>query len=194
MECNYYPLIALTATKKDMVDFTLEDGPCPVDEEHFVLLNRPGTPILSYATVLRGMDIPGVFEGDIISFEGTDYIVKYQRGFNAISIDKSKIITLENITAENVKTHMFFQRSFDWIEPATIKFRVNQNKFFTFQNIYGYFDGRLLFTDSKLCKQKEIIAQQDAGVTYQGKKACFGKNPFGTVKLVKGKIEIEERR
>lgn len=194
MESNCYPLIALTKCRTNMVSFTLEDGLCPIDEEHFVLLNRPGSPILRYDTVLRGMDINGIFEGDIVNYEGTDYMIKYQRGFNAISLDKSKVITLDNITACNVKTHMYYQRDFAWIEPTMIKFRVNNNKFFTLRNIYGYFDNRIVFNDIKLRNKETLIVQQDAGLTYDGQRACFGNNAFGSVKLVKGKIEIRGRK
>ena len=66
--------------------FYIEDCPSKLSEETFVLLNKPGTPIM-YCDVFRGDAETGLFEGDIILCEGRDWLICYDRGFYAINRD-----------------------------------------------------------------------------------------------------------
>lgn len=185
---NYYPLIAMNKAGTDMVQFSLEDGICPITADLFILTNRSGSPILRYDTILRGMDIPNIYEGDIITYKQRDYIVKYQRGFNAISID-GQVINLQWVKDIKVKTHMYFQDIFKRIELTKIRYRCG-DFYFTIRKIYGATKTHLIVNDrnKKFLPLTEI--QQDAGISMCNKRLYYGNNADVNVCLHKGHMKI----
>lgn len=65
-------------------DFSVLDVPVLIDDSRFVLLNKPGTPILLVNTIVSGADIPNIYEGSVIVSDGVEYTVSYKRGFAAM--------------------------------------------------------------------------------------------------------------
>jgi hypothetical protein len=90
-----YPLRALAKGGSSYCVFDLNDGPGRWDDEHFILMGRPNSPILRYDSISRGSDIPGVFSGDIVSVKGDDYLVIYHRGLVAKNLVTKKIFYLD---------------------------------------------------------------------------------------------------
>lgn len=182
----FYHLLALTKDRRDVVAFSLLDGPCMIGENQFVLVNRPGTPILRYDSIMRGMDIPGIFEGDIINYRGKDFIVKYQRGFNGYSLN-GDVVDMNELSNGIVKSHVYFQDIFKQIAPTKIRYRIG-NKHYTIDKVFSA-PGRkgVVFNDKRLGIVELNRIEQDAGTIVNKKRIYFGKDAV----MRKGKIIIK---
>ena len=183
----YLPLAALSKDKTMIVPFTLNDGPCALNATHFILMARPGTPILCYDSIYRRLPDSNICEGSIIEKDGEEYIVKYHRGFNAIS--KSKKI-IEVITPDlKVKGHVnIIQSDFAPIKGSLPKYEI-QGQYLTFKSFYGVLKKCLLVRNKHINIVKFCYINQYAGISYEGNKAYFGtKNSDGDLlTLVDGK-------
>lgn len=168
-----YPMRSLSKCGKYLVDFTLADGPCPLDVDHFVLTERPGSPILTYDTVMRGFDIINLFEGDIVEDEeGNEYLVSYYRGINYKNIEtgkslkkingKTKIIS--NIYKRDVKEKLK-------ITPQGQSFKYN-DIVFNLRVIYGVHEGKLLVNADGLIVDPQEV-QQYTGIRVEAKQRLF---------------------
>lgn len=183
-------MLALTKDGTDVVQFKLKDGPCPISEDYFVLLNRPGTPILRYDSIMRGMDIPGVYEGDIISFKHKDYMIKYQKGYNAVSLS-GEVLDISKLKYLKVKTHMYFQNSFKPIVPTLIRMRI-RGKIYPIKKIFGATKKGIVVNERGLGVVEINEIQQDAGMRVDGKKVYFGKNDDKFVCLKRGRVIVDK--
>lgn len=106
---NNYPFKALSKNKKELVVFTLEDGICPLDDNFFFLVRRPGTPILRYDSVMVGTDLNGVFEGDIVEYNEKEHIVAFNRGFALKELNGNEVIHLDKISNYKVVDNVCFR-------------------------------------------------------------------------------------
>lgn len=177
-----YPMRALSKCGRYLIDFRLEDGPCPVDKEHFVLTERPGSPILLYSEVGRGSDIPNLFEGDIIQDEdGKEYIITYFRGLVCQSIETSKYLEIP----EKFKiSGNIYKRRGRLNKSVSHKF-ICKDIIFTLQEIYGVHENNLIVNvESNVFIPEEV--KQYSGLRSQSRKMLF----FGDdgLTLHKGRI------
>lgn len=191
MNLKHYPLRA-RSDRGTWVSFSIEDAPCPIDEDSFFLMNRPGTPILLYSTIMHGLDIPNLYEGDIVLINRNRYIVSHANGYKAVSLrKKSNIIFDENLRYKVISN---IYREPDIHIETTIK---NNYKFhsliFGIDKIYGSYKECLIVNmgGGLLLPIDEI--QQDARFSYEGKKIFFGDElNGGEVCLKNGRLCIKQ--
>ena len=197
---SVYPFKALSASYKELVSFTLADGPLRQDIKFFTLMNRPGSPVLRYNTIMRGCDIPGLFEGDIIEYKGKKYIIRYEMGLAAVSLDK-EVIPVNKLEYINVVDNMYFQKefpitycnrlTFKYIEKGDNKYKGNY-KYFGIKSITGAFKDKSLIAiyGSKLVDEDSIL--QFTGVRYKGERIHFGECIEGNpLYMEKGRLLIK---
>lgn len=70
-------------------EFEIKDCPVKLTDETFLLVNKPGSPVM-YADIYRGDWETGLYEGDLIFFDGCTWLVNYDRGFYAINEAREK--------------------------------------------------------------------------------------------------------
>ena len=186
-----YPLKALSKDRKELVVFGIEDGPCPLDSNFFVLTKRPGSPILRYDSILRGMDVPNLFEGDIIESNGTQYIIKYHRGFNAISLE-GDTLEIKDLRRAKVVDQLYFQDNFKKKYPTRHKYIIDGVDT-EFTRFMGATETGVIINDSNLPVVPFFKVMQNTGMRYKGNKLYFGNiiNNCPVV-LYKGNIVIIE--
>lgn len=161
----------------------------------FMLMNRPGTPFLYYSSIMRGMDIPNIFEGDIIEIKGEAYVVCYNSGFYAISLNTTqsiKSIKLRDCTGYKVVSNTYLKKDIkiEKVAKLGLKFR---GITFSYNDIYGRYGDCLLINsnDGMLIPIREV--QQEARVTYKGRKLYFGDFvDDGEVLLYKGQCCLKK--
>ena len=144
-------------------DFTLKDAPVRITTKTFVLLNRPMSPILYYNRIRRGDPDTGLFEGDIVEYNGTDWVVCYERGFYAINTDYEST-SLNNIGHNVIKD--YFKDGY----PIHINLRTKHlfkynDTIFRLCDIVGAYDSKLILRvlsepiDPELIQQEVCVRQ-----------------------------------
>lgn len=197
---SVYPFKALSVNYKELVSFTLEDGPWRQNMNFFGLMNRPGSPILRYNTIMRGCDIPGLFEGDIIEYKGKKYIMRYELGLAAVSLD-GEVIPSSKLEYINVVDNMYFQKEFPitycnklvfkYIEKEDEKYKENY-KYFGIKSITGSFKDKALISiyGSKLVNVNDVLPF--TGIRYKGERIHLGECIEGNpVYMEKGRLLIK---
>lgn len=166
---NSYPMRTISKCGKYLVDFTLQDGPCPVSGEHFVLTERPGSPILCYNDVVRGSDIPHLYEHDIIEDEhGEEFIVFYSRGMLCKSLETNRV---QNIPRKFKNSSNIYKRGIDIKIKSQHKFKYGNN-LFTLQEIFGVMNGKLLVNADSLVIDPSLV-QEYSGLRTTNKEMIF---------------------
>ena len=169
---NFYPIKARTKSG-DFYEFKVTDVPVYLDQEHFVLLNKNDSPILKKGLCIRGCDIPGIFEGDILEEDGVQYLVRYQRGFFCKDQNNETKYLYELRDAKKVGT--LFDTPWPSARvafPTKMYYKYHGSLIFP-KSILGCYEGRILVADfSDKVRPEEI--QQDAKLTYAGEKIFFG--------------------
>lgn len=177
---------------EEWYNFTIKDVPTTFNEEEFVLLNKPGSPRLQLKSIKRGDPETGLFEGDIISMDGSLWVVCYERGFYAINDDyvTQHLYLLKDYTLIGD----YFTRGF----PVSINtrnkhlFKYN-NVIFRIEDIVGAYR-----TDSiilRTCKLPVPITdiKQESCMTMNGKRLFLGDAyEDSTVELYGGRIAIKK--
>lgn len=168
-----YPLRALSKKGGLAVPFTLGDGPCRIDDNYFILTERPGSPLLRYDMILRGMDIPGIFEGDILLDNGKEFVIQYQRGFMAVSKDKEQK-SLSSIPNIQVVSNIYKRNDFVIPKLLAMMYKIRESDLFELDCILGVNEGNLIlnYKEGMLVPEHEI--KQYAGITYLGNSMYFG--------------------
>lgn len=194
-----YSFKALSLNKKELVSFTLEDGPILQDAKSFALINRPGSPILRYNTIMKGCDIPRVYEGDIIEYHGKEYIIHNEIGFCAISLDGERIY-LDDLDEIKVVNNMYFQNkfkvfskkcTFKYVEKTEKRFLGGEREF-GFRSIMGGIAGKPLISiyGAKLSDASDI--RMFTGIRYKGKRIYFGDEIEGSiVYMERGRVKMK---
>lgn len=174
------------------LSFTLDDLPVPFNETEFVLLKRPGTPILDIKSIRRGVKKYGLFEGDVILMDGEKWLVCYERGFYVINsnyvvkyfyqLKNYKVIgtcdTIKDVVSISFKSKHFF---------------MYKDNIFYLANISGAYDGKLLIRSiEEPIDTKQV--NQECCLVYNGKKLFLGMLIDGKypVKLRGGRITIKK--
>lgn len=171
--------------------FTIFDIPCRVDENHFVLLNRPYTPVLNLNSIRRG-DASGYYEGDILRVNGREYVVCYRRGFYAISVDLH-IIYLHQLPEDTMYVGDYMDLDF----PVVVSFRnavlyKYKNTIFRLEDIVGMHEG-LIVTRVFDRPIKPADVQQSCGMSINNTKLYFGDIVEDSpVELIGGRVCIRK--
>lgn len=185
---NTLSLKALT-TKQEEYTFDIQDIPVMMDEAQFVLMARPGSPILLADTVVTGSDIPGIFEGTTLKDEqGQDYLVSFKRGFAAMGSMSGvrKMSEVGNYTITGYKSVESIS-----LCRQRILFKYNDIQF-QFRDFVGIINGNPIIKESYTPIDPAKLRQY-AGLTYNGKPVFLGDIIDGcTVTMHNGRICIDK--
>lgn len=174
---NSFPLRAQTLTG-ELYTFSMLDIPMRISNKTFVLARKPNSPIMRLDDITRGMDIPGLFEGDIIKANGKEYLINYMRGFRASSSDS--VAYLDELEDYQVIGNIYtneFPIKCALLRKIVYKYRDNKIKI---DDITGIYNGYAIVrgVTDRLCPDE---LQQDAGFTYNNTKVFFGDIVEGEV-------------
>lgn len=203
-----YAFKALSKSGKEMVIFKLEDGPCPIDSNYFMLAGRPGTPLLRYDSIMMGSDLNGVFSGDIVEYKGKEYCVSYNRGFALRSMDGDEIIRFHQLDINSMKVigHELLDNRGFYFENIKPKFKYIDSEYakakrlksneimWGFKSFFGTIDNKLIVNvyGVKLLIPCNSI-QQYTGFSYQGKPVYFNDSIKGSpVYMKSGRVYITQ--
>ena len=172
-------------------NFTLNDIPTKYDDDHIALLADAGSPLLRIDSVVRGDLESGLYEGDIIEFEGTQYIVCYERGFYAISNDYV-IKNLYQVKGCEVVSDY-------WTTDFKIPIRLRKKQLYKYDNlnfkltdIIGHWANKIVIRASNRPIPPEEC-QQECCLSYEGRKIYFGDMVNGCpVILAGGRVCIKD--
>lgn len=178
-----YPLRALSKDGKEVVSFTLADGPCKLDTDTFILTERPNTPILRTETILRGSDIEGLFEGDILEHKGYLYIIQYHRGLAGLSKEKG-LLQLSEFESLKPVSSVYERPEYVIPKKATYTYKYG-NLLFPLDDVIGVDNNRLVLQakSGELADLSKV--QQYAGIRYNGSYKYFGDEIEGSPLIMK---------
>ena len=156
------------------IDFILSDGMCPVNNELFILPKRPGTPFLRYDTILRGMDIPNLFEGDILLSNEKQYVICYKSGFYALPIKRdSPCILLSELTNYKRISNIYKRPDVLIDRPSKLNLKYHDT-IFTYAEIFDVVNNNFHVNAYNGMLIPINATQQDARITYEGRHLYFG--------------------
>lgn len=171
--------------------FTIGDLPTKFNTKEFVLLNKTNTPRMKLNSIRRGDDESGLFEGDIIFMDGTNWLICYERGFYAINGDyiSRYLYTL--------KDYEFIGTCSEIKHTVPINFRVNhlfkyKDNVFRIDSIVGGFDGNMILRFAGKPVSPTCI-QQECCLKYKGYRVYLGDTfEGGTVELKGGRVVLNK--
>lgn len=186
---HYFMMKALTHDNV-WYKFSMLDVPTTFNEDEFVLLNKPGSPIMQLKSIKRGDPETGLFEGDIITMEGCEWVICYERGFYAINAD---YVTRHLYQLSDYKiTGDYFTDGF----PVSINTRNKhlfkyKNIIFRIEDIIGsYKTGTIIL---RTCKHPVPISdiKQESCMSFNNKRLFLGDYIQGKpVELIGGRIAV----
>ena len=162
-----YPIKAQTRTG----EWYELDVPCLVNEEEFLLLRKPDSPILKFGKFIRGCDIPGIFEGDVLLCDGVEYTVLYHRGFILKDADKNVKYLYELKNYEKLR-NIVGDDNCDYNFPKKIYFKYRGLQIYP-HSIKGATQDRVIIDGVGATFHFEEIGQE-ARLSYERKKLYFG--------------------
>lgn len=188
-----YPLRARTVSG-ELYTFTMSNIPLRIDSKTFVLAKIPNSPILKWNTIQRGLDIPDIFEGDILEIEGKLYLLGYERGFNLVAEDcVSGYDYLYNHKDYKVVGNIYtmkFPKQLKAVKRLTFKY---ENRIVPINLITGYYQDNPIATGVSHYVDMDRL-QQSAGISINNQKIFFGDMLNGCpVELYMGRVVIKYR-
>ena len=170
---NYFQLKART-TDGGWYEFNVCNIPVHIDEDRLVLLDIPNSPIIDSSIILRGDSESGLYEGDVILYEGERWLVCYERGFYIIN---------ENYTMAYLYT---LQKPFTVLGVAGFEvefpipykkrkrhlFKYARNIFYTTQIVTK--EDNCMIIRTKRARIPLDKVQQECCMSYEGKKLFLG--------------------
>lgn len=183
---NCFIMKALTLDS-EWYEFTLADIPTLQTQEQFVLMNKPGAPILRNKLLRRGDPETGLYEGDVIKYDGMLWLVCYERGFRVINSDYTLryLYHLDNFTRVGFYTDIQGLPSLTFKKRFLFKYK---EQVFRLEDIVGAYEGNLLLRSvSKPVPADEI--QQDCGMRSNGTLLYLGDSVQGSpTRLAGGRV------
>lgn len=177
-------MMAALTLDREWYPFKLADIPTTFNDAEFVLFNRPETPRLLLKGIRRGDVESGLFEGDIIRADGTDWVVCYQRGFYAINGEYVIRYLYQFDNYEFLGTHpritvpvpINFKSKYLFMYNGTV-FRLN--------DIIGGYKGRLIL---RTCSEPVDVddVNQECCIVYRGRKVYLSDIIDGEPITLKG--------
>ena len=181
---NVLNLRACTLTNK-YYTFSIKDIPVLVDDNNFILMARPGSPILRFDTIGSLTDIPDIGEGTVLVGENNDvYTISFKRGFAAMSSDRqiSKLHELSNYTITAEAPHFV-----GIANRQRLLFKYN-NLQFQIKDIVGAIDGKAIVKREHTLVAVDKV-QQYAGLTFNNTRVFLGDViDGGIVTMYKGRV------
>lgn len=183
---NYFIMKTLT-TNGDWFTFSMEDLPVLLDDEHFALFGQSKSPWLRIDSIRRGDPEYGLYEGEVLSMDGENWLVCYERGFYVISEsyviryldDLSDYQVIGNVPNIKINVPVSFR--------ANHLFKVKDN-IFRIQDVVGAFNGKLLLRPVNTPVDVTDV-QQECCATYEGKRVYLGDILDGAeLKLYHGRL------
>lgn len=174
---NFYSLKTYTVRNEPYI-FSMLDMPFKISEKRFILAAKKNSPILRSDRILRGMDIPDLYEGDILRWNSDEWLVQYMRGFRLIN-RKTEVKMLYEISDYEILGDIY---TLDFpVDPAikkelTFKYRDDRIRL---SDITGMYKNKLIVrgvTD----KLDPTELQLEAGLALNDRSLYFGD-------LIKGK-------
>ena len=165
-----YPIKARTRDG-DWYVFTELDVPCFINNNEYILLRKPNSPILQAGLIMRGCDIPDIFEGDRILADGVEYTVIYHCGFICRDAEKNTRYLYEfdsykklgNVIDEEDCTYVF---------PKKMYYKFRDFQIFP-RAIKGATADKVIIDNLGATYHFEEV-RQEARISYERKKLYFG--------------------
>lgn len=151
-------------------EFSVYDVPVVIDDEQFILMAKPGSPILLTGTIVSCSDVPNVCEGSILTDRnGVSYVVSFKRGFAAMDAQRNvyKICDIDGLTV----TGLMDLSSISLCRQRLI-YKCGNNQF-QLKDFIGISKGNVIIKEGYASIDISEI-QQYAGLTYDGKNVFFG--------------------
>lgn len=173
---NTLSLQTLTA-KGEFCEFSVHDVPVAVDDEQFVLMAKPGSPILLNKFIVSCTDIPNVHEGTVlVDAKGKEYVVSFKRGFAAMDAERN-VIKINEI-GDYIITDTVSLSSISTCRQRLIyKYKDMQ---FQLKDFVGLSDGKAIIKENYTPIDLNEI-QQYAGLTYNSKSVFLGDSIDGNI-------------
>ena len=168
---DYYPIKAKTLSG-DWFEFSIADIPCYINENEFILLRRVNSPILRAGLVLRGCDLPGVFEGDVLLHEGIEYTVHYHCGFVCKDADKNNKYLYELKGYEKLGNIVDMENC-AYNFPKKIYYKYRDVPIFP-RSIKGATADKVIIEGFGVTSHFNEEVRQEARLSYERKKLYFG--------------------
>lgn len=181
---NTLSLQALTI-KGVACKFSIYDVPVAIDDEQFILMAKPGSPILRTQTIVSCTDIPNVCEGTILTDNnGVDYVVSFKRGFAAMDAQRA-VVKISDIVGCHISGSIDLSTIALCRQRLIYRYKDLQ---FQLKDFVGISDGKAIIKESHTPIELSNV-QQYAGLTYNGKNVFFGDYIDGfKVVMHKGRI------
>jgi len=185
-----YVMKALTKNK-EWFQFSMNDLPTLFTPDEFVLMNKPNSPRLLFKSIRRGDPETNLFEGDIITMDGRNWLICYERGFYAIDAD---------YTVKHLYTLHHYKILGTCIElpsPVPINFRTKhlfmyKDTIFRLNDIIGAYEGKLLLRSIAEPVDVDLV-QQECCVTYKGSRVYLGTTcSDGVFELHGGRVTLNK--
>lgn len=168
--------------------FSIEDAPVLLNNyNEYILCNRNNSPIVKGSTFHIGDRDTGFFVGDIVSKDGVNYLISYERGFYGISENYVRC-HLDKLRGCDVVSN-YFTNGYPIKLQVRRKFRFKYKDItFTLNDLIGIYEGKIL---TRLCNEAMDVKEisQDVGIIHNGKRLYLGDEiPEGIVELHDGRI------
>lgn len=170
-------------------EFTLNDVPVLVDESSFVLMAKPGSPILLMESLTSGADIKGVYEGTVIADEnGAEYVMSYKRGFAAMdsnrNVKKLSDLSSYKVCRRKVDIHKVSKAVLCRQRLLYLYHGIQ----FQFRDFVGIVNGMPIIKESYTPIDIDQV-QQYSGLSYEGIRIYLGDSlNGGIVQMYKGRV------
>lgn len=146
---NYYKLRAKTVNGGDVYQFDVSDIPVRIRETSFVLMNKPGSPILWTSPITCFTEYKDIWEGDILEHDGVLYAVIFQDSAYILQDKNGNTLPLDTENCTKVST---IYEDDSWkLEFETPAFKFNRVKFYLFDILGSYGD------KCRIKKVKELV-------------------------------------
>lgn len=166
---NTLSLQTLTA-KGESCEFSVHDVPVTIDDEQFVLMAKPGSPIMLNKFIVSCTDMPNVHEGTILmDSKGKEYIVSFKRGFAAMDAQRN-VIKISDIGDYTVTNSVSLSSISTCRQRLIYKYKDIQ---FQLKDFVGLSDGKAIIKENYTPIVLDEV-QQYAGLTYNNKSVFLG--------------------
>ena len=165
-----YPIKARTL-QGDWFEFNELDIPCYISDTEFILLRKANSPILQAGMLLRGCDVPGVFEGDRLLHNGTEYVVNYHRGFTCRDSEKNSKFLYELEGYEKLG-NIADDEECEYNFPKKIYYKYRDFPIFP-RSIKGATTDKVIIEGFGVTSHFDEV-RQEARLSYEHKKLYFG--------------------
>ena len=169
--------------------FSLADVPVLIDESSFVLMAKPGSPILTLESLVCGSDMDGIYEGSILSdSEGNEYVTSFKRGFAAMNVDRQvkKLCDIDGLTI--CKRRLDVAHSSNFLLCRQRLLYLYDGIQFQFKDFIGIVNGMPVIKESYTPVDMNKVKQY-SGLSYNNQRVYLGDEiNGGIVTMHKGRI------